>query len=183
VADANPTPFDNPELFSSIILAGVVSPGKVTLSGHDRTVKWDVKEAKELDGASMDIKSVPAVEFTATFDLVDDPELDEFEQWDEFVEIIESTVGGKKVQAVDIYHPYLAAQRPPITSVVKATVGGIVDDEKGGRRIAVKFQEYRPPKPKKGSPTGSKTSKPDPNADVKTELSLATAAYATTPWG
>jgi hypothetical protein len=46
-------------------------------------------------------------------------------------------------------------------------------DGKGGATIAVKFVEYRLPKKKGGSPSGSKTSttsKVDPNADLKAQL-------------
>jgi len=39
-----PNPIDDEELFASIELGGVKSPGKVTLSGHDRKATWDVKK-------------------------------------------------------------------------------------------------------------------------------------------
>jgi hypothetical protein len=183
-----PNPIDNEELFDSIVLGGVSSPGKVTLSGHDRKVTWDVKTAPATKGASTTLKEVPPIEFTATFYLVKDVAqgLDDFADWPAFQDVIESSVNGTTPRALDIYHPDLASQRPPIASVCKAMVGGAVDDGKGGRTIVVKFQEYQPPKPAGGSPSGSKAKPdPDPNdpdAAAKAEIAKLTKQYQDTPW-
>ena len=63
----SPNPWDNEDLYEGIVLAGVKSPGKVTLSGHDRKINWDVKSGPSLAGASTTIKDIPPIEFTATF--------------------------------------------------------------------------------------------------------------------
>lgn len=183
--DDFPNILDHEDQFNSIELAGELSPGKVTLSGHDRKVTWDVKSGPGLSGASTTIKEVPPIEFTATFYLVrdDSQDIDQWEDWNDFVEIIESTVSGAKPKAVEIYHPDLARQKPPITSVCKAMVGGFTDDGKGGRTVVVKFQEYRPPKKVSGSPKGSKSTKDDPDAAAKAELAALTKKYQDTPWG
>ncbi len=182
----NPTPYDNPELFESIVLAGVRSPGSVKLSGHDREVDWDIKTGSGTSGATTTLKAEKLVEFTATFYLVQDiaQGVDDIELWPDFQDLIESSTNGKTPKALDIYHPDLAANR--IKSVVKKSIGGVVHDGKGGQTIAVKFLEYRPPKPKGGSPSGSKSkppSKPDPNAAAKAELEKLTKQYQQTPWG
>lgn len=189
-----PNPFEDEDLYSSIVLAGVRSPGQVTLSGHNRKVVWDVKAGPSQQGASMDLKEIPPIEFTATFslflDLNESP--NEFELWDRFAALIESTVRGASPKALDIYHPDLAAQG--ITSVVQAELGGIVRDEldPGRATVTVKFQEYAPPRKKGGAPAGSKKklqtlpdepAKPDPLAQLNAELAAVVQQYKDTgPW-
>lgn len=180
-----PNILDNEELYDSIVLGGVRSPGQVTLSGHDRKVVWDVKKGPGLDGATTTLKEIPPIEFTASFYLVRDAlsAVDEFEEWESFHKLIDSTIAGAKPKALDIYHPDLAVHG--IKSVVKAQVSGAIYDGKGGKTVVVKFQEYRPPKKKTGTPTGSKAKKPedDPNAAAKAELARLTEQYKNTPWG
>lgn len=179
-----PNPIDNEELFNSIVLAGVSSPGKVTLSGHNRSVKWDVKTGPNLNGATTTFKGIPPVEFTATFYLVKDVAqgIDDFAAWPAFAAAINSSIRGTKPKALDIYHPDLAVN--DIRSVIKAEIGGVQHDGRGGQTITVKFQEYRPPKKKSGSPQGSKA-KPedDPNAAAKAELAALIQQYQQTPAG
>lgn len=185
-----PNPIDDPELFEAVMLGGKRSPGKVTLSGHNRKVTWDVKTGNGQSGASTTLKDIPPIEFTASFFLVrDDAEgIDDISDWPDFQAVIEATVNGSTPQAVDIYHPDLARQVPPIKSVCKAEVGGVVHDETGGQTIAVKFQEYRPAVAKGGSPNGSSSKggksagEADPNADVKAQLNNLTNQYQNTPW-
>ncbi len=159
------------ELYDSIIMSGFTTPGVVTLTGHDRGIKWDVQEGHGLSGATTTLKSVPPVEITAKFYLADQ---DEFNAWARIDTLIRSTVAGAKPKALDVYHPDLAANG--ITSVVLSSFGGVVHDGKGGQTITVKFQEYKPPKPKK--PLG-----PDPNAKLNAELAALTKKNEQTPWG
>lgn len=179
-----PNPIDNEELYDSIALGGVRSPGKVTLSGHNRKIDWDVKTVQGQAGANITLKSIPPVQFTATFYLVRDDALgiDDIEKWPSFLALINSTVNGTNPKAVDIYHPDLASN--DIKSVVKAEVGGVQHDGKGGQTIAVQFLEYRLPKPKGGTPSGSKKSAgADPNQAALEELARLTKQYQDTPWG
>jgi hypothetical protein len=168
-----PNPVDQPELFDSIVLAGVRSPGIVTLSGHDRNEKWDVKEADGRGGASTTHKGEQVAQFTASFYLLKDPVLglDEFAQWDVFSAVIRSSLPrtGKPV-ALDISHPDL--YKNDIKSVSKASIGGMTHDGKGGATVVVKFIEFRPPKKRGGTPASSKAAaaKVDPNADLKAEV-------------
>ncbi len=126
----------------------------------------------------MTLKSQEPIEFTTTFYLAD---REDFAAWPAFQALIDSTVSGAKPKALDIYHPDLA--RNQINSVVKASVGGVVHDAKGGQTVVVKWREYFPPKPAGGSPSGSKAKKPDPNADVKAELAALTEQYKNTKAG
>jgi hypothetical protein len=183
-----PNPLDDEPLYDGIVLGGVQSPGKVTLSGHDRKVGWDVVTVKGQKGATTNLKDIPPIEFTCTFYLVrDDAQgIDDLADWPAFRDLIYSTTDGPKPKALDIYHPDLAANK--IKSVVLGSFGGVVHDGKGGQTIVVKFQEYSPPKPKGGSLNGSSTkgkkpAPPDPDADAKKQIAALTAQYAATPWG
>lgn len=178
---ATPDPISNEPLFNSIVLAGKRSPGVVTISGHDREIDWDVKVGQGVDGATTTIKAIPPIKFTCTFSLLKDEGLgiNQFEEWETFAKVIKATVKGATPKAVDIYHPDLASN--DIKSVCYATIGGKVHDGKGGQTVAVKFQEYRQPKPAPKTAAGSK-SKIDPNADVKRELAILTAQNRTTPF-
>lgn len=183
-----PNIIENEELYESIVLAGVRSPGSVKLAGHERKVGWDVKTAPGQKGASMTRKSEEPVEFTATFYLVKDDGqgIDDFADWPAFADLINSTVSGADPKALDIYHPDLAEQG--ITSVVKSKIGGRQYDGKGGCTIVVTFTEYFPPKPAGGSPSGSKSKKPDPKKPdpdqaALDEIAKLTAKYQATPWG
>lgn len=165
-----------------LLLGTTPSPGKLTLSGHDRNEDWDIKAAKGQTGASSALNGRPIGQFTASFSLADD---DDFAEWEDFQRLIESTTNGPRPVALPIYHPDLA--RNGFTEVVSGGVGGIVRDAKGGRTAQVKFLEYKPPKPKPaakalakpgGKPAASAGGefgpppppKPDPNAAAKAEL-------------
>ncbi len=179
---------------SKILLGTKLSPGTVKLTGHDRKDKWDIKEAKGQDGASTSLQGKPIGQFTATFYLADDGAEGEndFDAWDSFQRLIESTTNGPKPVALSIYHPDLA--RNGFTSVVKSSISGMQYDGRGGATVVVEFIEYRPPKPKpaaKAQPKpagqtyqntdeGARTPPPsDPNEDAKKELaSLVNQASA-----
>lgn len=48
----SPNPLDDEDLYEGIVLAGKRSPGRVTLSGHDRVIGWDVKKGSGQSGAT-----------------------------------------------------------------------------------------------------------------------------------
>lgn len=177
-------PINDAELFDSIELGGVRSPGQVrSISGHERKVNWDVKEGQGQTGASTTLKSIPLRTITVTFFLADE---DDIAAWPSFRELCLSTIKGATPKALDIYYPDLAVNE--VRSVVLASLGGVQHDGKGGQTIAVVFQEYAPPRPKGGSPKGSsssakKNAAPDPNAAAKAELAALTKKYENTPWG
>ena len=177
-----PNIFDDEPLFNSILLNGVISPGKVTLSGHESKIAWDVKTGPALIGASVTFKGAPPVEFSASFYLVKDVTqgIDDFQAWPAFQAIIDSTIQANKPKALPIYHPDLVSNG--ILSVVKASVGGMMYDGKGGANIDVKFQVYKAPKFVPLTLKGSGTD-PDPNAAAKAEVARLTAQYKATPWG
>lgn len=180
-----PNPIDDEDLYDSLELGGVRSPGKLTLSGHNDVNKWDIKSGSGQKGATMTLKARDPATFLATFYLVRDTAIgvDDFADWDAFLEVVNSTTSGATPKALDVYHPDL--EEVGIRSVVKAEVIGSVHDGKGGVTKSVKFTEYLPPKKKGGTPSGSKSSAkaPDPNQAAKDELAKLTAEYQRTPWG
>lgn len=182
-----PNAADNPELYEGIELAGVRSPGQVTLSGHDRAIGWDVKKGPGQTGATTNRTSEDPIEFVASFYLVKDDGqgIDDFAAWESFLELARSTIAGATPKALDIYHPDLA--RNDIKSVVLAKVHGVVHDNVGGETHALSFLEYRPPKKKGGAPKGSKSKSPtgtgaDPDAAALAEIERLTKEYERTPW-
>jgi hypothetical protein len=170
---------DNPELYDVIVLAGKKSPGVVKITGHDRVIGWDIKKGPGQSGATTTRTSEDPAEVKCDFYLVD---ADEFAAWEEFLKLARTSISGATPKALDVYHPDLA--RNDIKSVVLKAIGGVVHDGKGGETHSLTFLEYRPPKPKGGSPKGSKSKKtPDPDAERLAELARLTEQYKATPWG
>lgn len=175
-------PLEDEDLYNQFKLGGILSPGQVQkIEGHESPVKWDVKNAKGQSGASVTLKEIPLREPKVTLFLAD---LDDINAWPAFRKVIDSTVAGATPTALDIYHPDLAEHG--ISSVVKANIAGPVHDGKGGQTYVITFQEYRPPKPKSGSPSGAKKTQKkenDPDAAALAELEKVTKQYQDTPWG
>jgi hypothetical protein len=176
-----PNVLDNEDLYNSIVLDGLVSPGKVTLSGHDRKIKWDIQISPYAQGARMRLIGIPPVEFSASFFLLRDvgQGIDDYKMWPAFLAKINSTVVGRTPKALTISHPDLAAN--DILSVVKAQVGGATYDGKGGMIVVVKFQEYKPMVVKGGIPVPKPVV--DPHAATNAALRKVTAEYQATPFG
>lgn len=175
-----PNPIDDELLYTDFTLGQSASPGYIkSISGHDSKVNWDVKAGTGQSGASVTLKDIPLRTVKIEIFLSDE---EDYAAWDDFREVIESTVAGTTPKALEIYHPELAAVG--ITSVVKSNISGPKYDGKGGATYTIELQEYRPPKPKSGSPSGAKKATAnDPNAAANAELAALTAQYQNTPWG
>jgi hypothetical protein len=175
-------PFDLGDTLDYLVLGTMRSPGKVKLSGHDRNLDWDIKAAKGQTGASSTLNAQPLGEFEAEFELADDGAdpagPTDFDAWEDFQRLCESTVNGPTPVALPIYHPDLARNR--YTEVVLRGMGGMVHDGRGGATVKVKFGEHRPPKakppkgaqPKPGAPGAAPGSaqKPDPSTEGRRQL-------------
>ncbi len=170
-----------------IVLGTLRSPGTCKIIGADRTPKWDIKDAAGQVGASSSFKGMPLGEFEIEFFLADDgadPEGEtDFDLWEIFQRLCESTINGPTPVALPIFHPDLARNR--YTEVVLRSMGGAIYDNKGGRMHKVRFGEHKPPKSK---PVSKATVKPagryaetegdigtgrravDPNEEAKREL-------------
>ncbi len=177
-----PNPLDDEDLYNAIVLGGMRSPGRVTLSGHDRVIGWDVKKGAGQSGATTTRTSEDPAEVTCSHYLAD---REDFAAWPAYLAQAQSTISGKDPKALDAYHPDLAENG--IKSFVLKKVGGVVHDGRGGQTRVLVFLEYRPPKPKGGTPKGSAATKkataPDPNQAALDELAKLTAQYQATPWG
>lgn len=158
-------PIDGGELYDKILLAGVYSPGKATISGHKRAFKWDIKDGDGQSGATSTFKGEKVAQFIVSFELVLDPVLgiDDFAEWDAFLPILEKGANGK--EALLIFHPDLVSLR--IDCVTVESIGGFIHDGMGGAKVEVAFIGYAPPKKKTGTP---KPKGNDPNADLKKQI-------------
>ncbi len=173
-----PDPLNDEELYNVLDFGVLKTPGVVTLSGHDRTIEWDIKAGAGQAGATTTLKAEKPAEFTASIYMTEE---EEFGQWPAVRELLLSTVKPKtKGKALDVYHPDLAANG--IKSVVLSSLGGVVHDKKGGQTITVKLLEYKPPKPVKVTPLGTTGRGADPNADLQKQLTDLTQQNAETPW-
>ncbi len=141
-------------------VAGKASPGVVKISGPGLVVGWDVQNASGNAGASTKRTGEPIKEFSAEFDLsneVDDLNISDFDNWDAFQELLESSTASKTPQALEVYHPDLA--RNHITAVTLKSIGQMSLTTGGGGKIKVDFIEFRPPKPKPAAGAGKVVSK------------------------
>lgn len=171
-----PDDYEDGEL-DYVILGITRSPGICRITGADREKDWDVKKAKGQTGATSTLNGDPVGTFEIEFTLSSE---EDFERWDGFQALIESTVRGPRPIALPIYHPDLS--RAGYTEVVCGGVGGRVYDGRGGATHKIKFLEYRPPKPKKPAKAAAKPGssaagaaggaavREDPNAAAKREL-------------
>lgn len=171
--------YDNPEWYDTLLFGTTRSPGTVKFTGHDQEWTWDVKDAKGQESASSTLVGKKLTPFQAEFYLAD---REDIEAWPAFQRLLESTVNGPTPTSVPLYHPDLAENRINEASV--ASIGGQRHDGRGGVLVLVKFQAYKPPKPKPAKATAPKPSanspviapgirpqpKPDPNAAAKNEL-------------
>lgn len=164
------TPHTHPELFKVVVVGGVPSPGKVTLSDGRRDHDWDKQKAKGQTGCTTVNRGPDVADVVASFYLADEEDVD---GWDSFHRVLAASVEGPKPSALSIYHPDLA--RNKITDVVVQSIGLLQHDGRGGATVVCKFLEYRPPKPKPAVKAGAKartgtTTVNDPNAARKAEL-------------
>jgi hypothetical protein len=146
-------PLQIPTLYEKVVAGGLLSPGVAKVSGFSRSWDWDVKKAKGASGASTTLQGEGLAKGSIEF-LLWRPE--HFLEWETFAEALVRGQKQKKIEALSVLHPDL--QRLEIFSLVVEEIGGLVDKGKGLYSIAVKFLEYRPPKPAGGSPSGAKAS-------------------------
>jgi hypothetical protein len=178
--------YNNEELYSKLDVAGVKSPGVVTLSGHALTEDFEVKKGKGQDGATTTRQGRAPAEFTSSHYLVNDPTNpisgNEHAEWYEFVKVLQKYMtDGESPGAVDLFHPDLAVLR--ISSATPKKITGLIYDGKGGATGTVTWIQYLPPKDKKSSnASGSKTAvskdgRPDPNAAIRAERDALWKAF------
>lgn len=151
------TPLDFPELYDTIIIAGMVAPGKATVSGVKRSWKIDKKEGKGSDGGTVTIQGKEIPEFEVTFTLW---EQEHFEQWEQLQSILENASGAKS-SALSISHP--ALERLRIVNVIVKEIGQLTPSKEGDviSTVKVGFVEYHPAKKAGGTPKKADTGNED----------------------
>ncbi len=162
------SPFNNPDLYQVLTIGGQRSPGKVSLSGHDRTQEWEVRKSKGSTGSTLINHGRNIMQFTATFLLADDADRD---AWESFERMLTATLTGKGApKALSVYHPDLAARG--LSEIVVQSVGGMAHDDKGASTVQIKLIEHLPTKKHKpDQPVARKgTTVLDPNAAAKQRL-------------
>lgn len=171
------SPYTHPELYKTLVVGGSPSPGKVTLTGHDREHRWEIRAPKGAEGDLVINHGKAMAHFTASFFLAD---LEDIEAWDDWVRPLSTSAESQSPKALSVYHPDLA--RNKITDAVVENVGGVSHDPKNGATVTIKFIEYRAKKARPSVvPAASKTVKKiDPNAAIKAKLA-ALVEQANTP--
>lgn len=160
--------------WGKLVLGGVVLPGVCKITRFPRVDDWDIQRANGKKGATTKLKGSGPVEFTATFELVDDPLLNELEEWEEAQALIESTTSGATPKALPVYHPSLALLK--VGPVCKKEVGSLEALGGGKFSISCSFVEYAPPKPSSTkSPVPSSASGAGYKGGGSDALSQATA--------
>lgn len=134
-------PLDDAEIFDHIVIAGTTSPGVATVTGASRAYDWDVKKGKGSSGATVTFQGEPPAKFKVSLKLWR-PE--HFGAWDKLREILKTAQKGKKVEALDVVHPYLADL--DVHAVVVETIGQLEHAGKGLFTVEISLLEYKPPK-------------------------------------
>jgi hypothetical protein len=152
----------NVDAWSKLVVAGMVSPGVVSLTGHERAIGWDEKSPKGTTGGTSSRTGEPLGKFVATFYLVDEVDVtgrSDFDEWDDFQRLLESSICFEEPVALEVYHPDLA--RNFFSAVVLRKMGAMQPDGKGGATIAVELGEHRPEAPKTSGATGGTKTTPE----------------------
>lgn len=153
-------PFSFPDIWDTVLVSGVKSPGLCKLSNWKRAHEWDVKKGKGTLGAIVTFVGRPPAKGSIEFRLWT---AQHFVDWDVFRALLKFDPSKKTIQAIPLYHPALADLE--ISQVVTENIGAIEHQGQGLYTISVDLIEYFPP-PKRsavGTPTGSKK-RQDPNA-------------------
>lgn len=166
-----PSPHTHPEMYKSLIIGDMQTPGTVTLSDFAFEHSWEEQQAKGSTGTTTLNRGRKPGRFTATFYLAD---LEEMDAWDVVQRRLAASVEGPKPKSMLIVHPDLLRQR--VIDFVLVSISGMQHDGKGGATVVCKFLEYRPPKPKPAAkpdaaaPRRGTATVNDPNAQRKAEL-------------
>jgi hypothetical protein len=146
------------DLWDTLRVGTMRSPGVIlSLGGPGLEIGWDIKQADAKKGATTTRINEPLKKFDAEFYLsntADDLNVSDFDLWDDFQDMLESSVAGEP-KALDVFHPAVARAR--ITAVTVASIGLVQPDGKGGGKVKVAFIEHRPPKPARAAAPQKKT--------------------------
>jgi hypothetical protein len=146
-------PYDYPDSWLHIVLAGVPSPGLCVECAGSNPRKFDERAGTGLSGATLVYHGDGIAHFSAKIQLgwIDDgtrfstPQ-QQFAEWDEFKKLLKPPTSAKP-NALDIFYPNLYLLPVPITSVQVEDVIGPTKTEDGSIwEWEIKFVQYRKPK-------------------------------------
>lgn len=156
-------PLTDPQTYDFVEVGGLENAGICEVSGFKRSTEWDIKVGKGTKGATVTLSQLPPAEGSIKFQMWT---AEHFRFWDEeFRPLFLYDPTKKTVNAVDIYHPFLAELG--IKSVVCKSIGVIVHEGKGLYSVTVELLEYLPP-PKKSATSTPSGSTADKNKAGKT---------------
>ena len=173
VALQSALPDEVPELFDVLVIAGVESPGLCTVESS-RPFDWDVKKGKGSSGATSTYQGKGLAKVKVTLRLWKDYEtgVDHYGDYlTRFLPVLFDVTQDSKPQAVDVYHPYLAALG--ISSCTVEEISTPKNNGQGVREVQIDLLEFRQPRPAGGTPGGSKSKKDAPGNNAGAQLANA----------
>ncbi len=143
-------------------LAGSLSPGICTLRDGAIKNRVDTKAPSGSSGAVTIFHGRELTKLTATLQL---HEVQDFAEWEEFRQVVDSPPAGSHPKALAIGHPI--ADDLGVTAVVVLGRTQLKPGETGDWEVDIFFEEFvAKPIPTRSTPTGSKQKKkPNPEED------------------
>ncbi len=155
MATVGADPFTFPRMFRTVQIAGVESPGVAVVTGAERAYGWDEKKGKGADGATTTYTGKDLAKPKVLLKLWT---AEHILAWDAYRELLQSSIQGDKVTALEVFHP--ALDHNDISSCTIAKIGGLEHQGGGLYHVTIELQEYRQPKAAGGTPQGSKAGAP-----------------------
>jgi hypothetical protein len=166
-----------------IILDGVKSPGRATISGAGKPREWDIRKGYGYSGATVTFTGEGLSKFEVLIELWLPKH---FAEWNRFSKHVLSKsprrgVSGKS-PSLKIEHPVLEMDPLKITDVVIEDVSQFEQDDEGMWSCKIKFIQYRAPLPalaSAGAPTPSVSATIPRTAEdaVEIEISRLTSQF------
>ncbi len=168
--------FDDPQAYDTVTVGGVVCPGIVKGVDAFKTKReFDVKKGKGTFGSTITFVGRPPSTGSLTFQFWTK---EQETAWIDFRDQFKFDPTKKAINAIDIYHPWLA--EIDMTSFVCEGIGSVKNVGKFLFEIVVDLLEYFPPPNKNatGTPSGSTSNGKGNSASGKSDDPIADAQQA-----
>lgn len=131
-----------PALYDKIVAAGVTSPGVVRVQEIAREYVWDMKQSPGAAGENMTFKGLKNVQFSLEFQLLGDPQLEEWEAW---ISLWDFDPTKSSPQPLNVQHPLL--EERAVTIVTAKKIHAPKQARPGDNLWIAKIEavEWRPP--------------------------------------
>lgn len=137
-----PSPWKEPNIWSTLFASGVPWQGKIAIRGAKRSYKWDVKAAPGIEGWNQTYRGQPHQNFSIDFFIWTDSM---WSYWASTYQLLFQYKGAAGIVIpVKVYHPSLAALG--ITAIVADRIGAVeqVSDDMMFK-ATLEVHEYYPP--------------------------------------